>query len=285
MLQAGDILFKHASEGGVSPVIRAGQGPHYDAVIKEQGPSDRRVNREEAKDLTHVAMAVGQDDVLEFDEGGAGTLNIAFGKGHGFVRGPMSYPTRLGKRYEVYRCTTDYLAKSAADKAELIWDLTHQGEAVDAFEGRKPGTTPNPVTGSYGLSKMVRTALNKSVLPKLLQSKGTDMSDPKKFEAQLNAWLTAAEPKSALAGLFQDRVQFFCSEFVTFCYLWAASEYNVDLLGFKYVVTTRIAPAELYTRVKTDGQAHFRFRGSITPINMPSGKPTPRALRDYPPLR
>jgi hypothetical protein len=29
-LEAGDILFKHASSGFVSQKIRKGQGPHYD---------------------------------------------------------------------------------------------------------------------------------------------------------------------------------------------------------------------------------------------------------------
>lgn len=243
-IQAGDILFKHASKGAISQAIARGQGPHYTFTAAQTGPSP--MGKSGATDITHVAMAVGPNDILEFDEGGASKAQIVFGKGHGFVRGPANIGSRLGNRYEVFQCTTSALASSAVDKAELIWDITHQG----------------PITGSYGLGKMLGTAL--------FHRKGAAVSQ-NRFEAQLDAWLKATEPKGGLAGYFQRKpnVQFFCSEFVTFCYLWAASESSIgQLFGVNYVLgvkTARISPVELYTRVETVGKAHFTFRGTLYP--------------------
>ena len=239
-LEAGDILFKHASKGAISQAIAKGQKPHYQFTSAQTGPSP--MGQAAAVDITHVAMAVGPNDVLEFDEGGASKAQIVFSKGHGFVRGAVTLASRLGNRYEVFKCTTPTLAKSAVDKAELIWDITHQG----------------PTTGSYGLKKMLKTAL--------LHQKGPAMSTSS-FEGQLDSWLKSTEP----GGFFKKKpnIQFFCSEFVTFCYLWAASESQVgQLFGVNYVLgvkTARISPVELYTRVETVGKAHFSFRGTLYP--------------------
>jgi hypothetical protein len=96
-LRAGDILFKHASKGAISQAIAKGQGPHYTFTSAQTGHSP--MGKAGASDITHVAMAVGPNDVLEFDEGGASKAQIVFKKGHGFVRGPANIGSRVGNRY------------------------------------------------------------------------------------------------------------------------------------------------------------------------------------------
>lgn len=240
-LEPGDVLFKHASQGAVSQAIAKGQMSHYVATVSavKQAP----VGGQAACDITHVALAAGPDDVLEFDEGGASKGQIVFGKGHGFVRGPMNLPSRRGKRYEVYHCTTPSLAATAVDKAELIWDLTHQGRPV----------------ASYGLGKMLGTALG--------HNQGEAMT-ASTFEARLDGWLREGS-RSGIAALLtrKPNIQFFCSEFVSFCYLWSAAESNIgQVFGPDYILGTdkvRVAPVELYTRMDTVGRSHFVFKGTL----------------------
>src|SRR5262249_31285945 len=88
-LKAGDILFKHASKGLVSQKIKAGQASHYHRALAQlrdvpggkpasqaidegrdiAGFPDKRGSLsdappvEEATDITHVAVALGSDDV------------------------------------------------------------------------------------------------------------------------------------------------------------------------------------------------------------------------------
>jgi len=243
-LEAGDILFKHASDSFVSKKIRDGQKSHYDKTVastKMPGP----MGRDLSVDISHVAFAVGRNDVMEFDEGGASKKQIVFGRGHGFVRGNMSLSSRAGNRYEVFSCSNQKLRDKAVDKAELIWDITHQG---------------NNVTASYGLSKMLGTALK--------HNHGKAASTSNKFEKQLNEWLEIGS-RSGLSKMFtrKKNIKFFCSEFVTFCYLWAASETKRGkVLGSEYMLgvdKSRISPVELYTRVETTGKAHFSFKGTL----------------------
>jgi hypothetical protein len=238
-LQAGDILFKHASRGLVSQRIAAGQKSHYDATIRHTGPSP--VGARAATDITHVALAARCNDVMEFDEGGSSTFQILFRSGHGFVRGNMTLPSRLHHQYEVFRCLNAGLAASAVDKAELIWDLTHQGGAV----------------ASYGVTKMLKTAIG--------HQHGPSASSVEYFEAALDRWLQSASG----GGIFHrtTNIQFFCSEFVSFCYLWAAAETKLGhLFGADYLIGTnrvKIAPVELYTRLDTVGRGTFQFRGTL----------------------
>jgi hypothetical protein len=240
-LEPGDILFKHASAGVVSQAIRKGQGSHYDAFVKNTlrvGP----MGRDLTTDISHVAMAAGRDDVLEFDEGGAGTLNIVFGTGYGFVRGPVSIASRRGNRYEVFACTNQALRDGAVDKATLIWDITHQGRT----------------TGSYGLSKVLGSSL-----------RGTrgESHTLEGFEAQLAKWLDAATATGLKKLFTKSSIKFFCSEFVAYCYLWSAAESKLGrILGAEYVTgvdKSRISPAEFYARMETFGQSYFRFKGTL----------------------
>jgi hypothetical protein len=155
-LKAGDILFKHASKGAISQKIKAGQAAHYHkalALLRDapggkptsraidegrdvagftdpRGPLRDAPSVEEATNITHVAVALGPDDVIEFDEGGATKWEIVARSGHGFVRGDMKLPSRIGKTYEAYRCTSEGLWSKAADKASLVWDLTHTDPAA-----------------------------------------------------------------------------------------------------------------------------------------------------------
>jgi hypothetical protein len=241
-LEPGDILFKHASKGAISQRIRKGQMSHYNNTIRSTGPSP--VGRDAAVDITHVAMASGPDEVLEFDEGGASKWDIVMGRGYGFVRGAMSLASRRGKRYEVFRCTDRSLATVALDKAELIWDMTHQGN----------------MTASYGLSSMLQTAV--------FHRHGAANMGQTQYERELDSWLRDGS-RSGISRMLslKPNLKFFCSEFVAFCYLWAASETKEGrTMGAEYLFGTdksRIAPVELYTRVETAGRNHFQFKGTL----------------------
>ncbi len=236
-LRTGDILFKHASKTAISKAIAKGQLSHYQNTMQKVGPSPMGVA---ATEITHVAIAVGPNDVLEFDEGGASKFQIVFRKGHGFVRGPMSIGSRRGKHYEVFRCLNPALAASAADKAELVWDVTHQGK----------------LTASYGLKNMLKTAVG--------HQKGLSASSVEFYEHALDSWV-----KSATGGFFSSPadIKFFCSEFVAFCYMWSAAETRLGkIFGADHLLGTdkvRIAPVELYTRIETAGRATFQFKGSL----------------------
>ena len=236
-LHTGDILFKHASKGAISQAIAKGQMSHYQATMKKVGPSPMGAA---ATDITHVAIAAGPDDVLEFDEGGASKFQIVFKKGHGFVRGPMTLPSRKGKRYEVFRCLNPALGANAADKAELVWDITHQSK----------------ITASYGLKNMLNTAVR--------HEKGLSASSVEFYESALDAWV-----KSATGGFFSrpSNIKFFCSEFVAFCYMWAAAESKLGrIFGSEYLLGTdkvRISPVEMYTRIETAARSTFQFKGTL----------------------
>ena len=249
-LQAGDILFKRADESWVSQKIRRAQKGIHDKLIQSTGPHP--MGGTYATGVTHVAMAAGSDDVLEFDEGGEGTAKLVFLRGYGFVRGGMAIPSRKGYAYDVIRCTAPALAAAAVDKAELVWDLTHQGGAVKA---------------SYGIGKLVRQALAAKVG---VSDKGPSMT-LNAFEAKLDEWLRNG--MAAKSSLFKRKpnLKFICSEFVTYCYLWASSDIKYggklqDIFGVDYLLGTdkaRLSPVELYTRLETVGKSTFQFRGTL----------------------
>jgi hypothetical protein len=276
-LKAGDILFKHASASAISRAIKKGQKTHYhDAVALLQSslpkkPADKPEDDgrtvlnvrpdphsvvpsvDEAINITHMAVALGPDDVAEFDEGGASKLDIAFKSNYGFVRGPMSLSSRLGNTYEVYRCTSEGLWSRAADKASLIWDLTHTDPAAKGIQDK------TPLTASYGVKKVLKTAL--------LKSKGPDLAKVEDFEKILDDWLTAADNKNA--GKKADvNLQFFCSNFVMYCYLWAAAEWQAGagtVGGLDYALGRKaaISPTEVYVRIRAAGKQFFRYAGHM----------------------
>jgi hypothetical protein len=277
-LKAGDILFKHASSSLISKAIKAGQGSHYratkatllegakktDQEAREAGSgsnyeemvSANMPSQAEAKDITHVALAAGCNDVLEFDEGGGGT-KILTSRGYGFVRGPMSVSGRQGKTYEVFRCTHEGLWKKAVDKADLVWDLTHADPTKEKED--------QPRTGSYAMKKVFGTAV--------MKEKGPEVN-LNYFESTLNKWLVGDKTKTS----DDTNGQFFCSHFVLFCYLWAAAEVQQGgtVRGLDFVLgdKVRVSPAELYTRIKGSGWAFFTYQGTLTnPKVPPPGKP------------
>jgi hypothetical protein len=299
-LKAGDILFKHASASPISKKIKDGQRHHYPVAaerLRDAPPPKPLGNAldegrafvlrqariapgvEEAIDITHVAVAVGPDDVLEFDEGGASNQQIVFRSGHGFVRGSMSLPSRAGKKYEVFRCTYEELWTRAIDKASLVWDLTHTNPAAKGIQDR------TPLTASYGLRKMAVTALSEvpevkkpaaglSKVPgigrvvKKVQPKGPDVSLDY-FEKTLDDWLKAADKANSWhLGRANTNIQFFCSNFVLFCYLWAAHEWQQGgaIPGLNFVLGKKasIAPVELYVLLKGGGRRFFRYAGTLT---------------------
>jgi hypothetical protein len=283
-LKAGDILFKHASKGVISQKIKAGQAAHYHnalALLKKapggkpasraidegrdvagftdpRGPLRDAPSVEEATNITHVALALGPDDVIEFDEGGATNWEIVVRYGHGFVRGDMKLPSRIGKTYEVYRCTSEGLWSKAADKASLVWDLTHTDPAAKGIQDK------TPLKASYGLKKMLKTAI---VGKHVESAKGPDVSLGY-FEKTLDQWTSAADKQNAGRSA-NTNIRFFCSNFVLFVYLWAASEWQAEqgeIFGLDYVLGRKVsvAPVELYLRIKAAGQKFFHYAGTLT---------------------
>lgn len=198
----------------------------------------------QACDITHVALAVGANDVMEFDEGSASKAALLFRSGHGCVRGNMSLPSRRARRYEVFSCTAGTLGREAADKAELLWDVVRQSG------GR--------VKASYGVRKVLNSAL---------RHKRGNALNRDYFQQELQRWVEAGSNTGFSSLWTSINLQFFCSEFAAYCYLWAASErgsghpmgpdfsLGIDQVG--------IAPVELYTRVDTVGRSHFSFKGTL----------------------
>ncbi len=232
-LKAGDILFKHADKSAISQQIAKGQSPHYDHALWAVNVVPFG-GKDFATGLTHVAMAVGPDDVMEFDEGGASLFQIIFQKGYGFVRGGMKLDSRKGFRYEVYRSNNEELGPAAGDKAELLWDTVQQSGG----------------SASYSVGKMLGTAL--------LHWKGKKYKTVEDFEEQFDAWVKEGSDMN---------IRFFCSHFVTFCYHWAAKDIgHTGVFGFDYTIganKVKISPAELYVRVDQMGLSHFQHKGTL----------------------
>lgn len=241
-LQPGDILFKHASSGAISQAIAKGQKAHHDALLTRTGPSP--MGERLATDITHVALAIGPDDVMEFDEGSANKAALMFLSGRGCVRGGMALPSRSGKRYEVFSCGFDDLGRVAADKAELLWDVTRQSRGK--------------VKASYGVRKVLGTAI---------RHKHGNALSLAYFEQELQRWMEVGSSTGWKSLFSSIDVQFFCSEFAAYCYLWAAAESGAGhVLGPDYLLGTakaRMAPVELYTRVETAGRRFFGFKGTL----------------------
>ena len=249
-LQAGDILFKHADDSLISKRIRKAQKDIHDSMIPSTGPHPMGATH--AAGVTHVAIAVGPDDIMEFDEGGAGITRLLFLRGYGFVRGGVALPSRKGYVYEVIRCTAPKLAAAAGDKAELIWDISHQGGAIKA---------------SYGISKLVNQGIASMTGG---SDKGPSM-DLNAFEAKLDGWLRNGVAAQSSIFKRKPNIKFICSEFVTYCYLWASSDIQYGdklskIFGVDYLLGTdkaRLSPVELYTRMETVGKSTFQFRGTL----------------------
>lgn len=227
-LSAGDILFKHASQGFISQAIAKGQKSHYLKTMRQVGPSPDPSGR--PTDITHVALALGPDRVIEFDEGGASAWQIMSQRGHGLVCGSMLLPSRKGKRYEVFSCLSHELATRAADKGQLIYELSQSGSGL---------------TASYGVQKVLGSAL--------FHKRGPEATLAS-FEAQLHAWLEHPA---------QTDIQFFCSEFALFCYLWAFAETHAETRTLFGTAELRLSPVELYTRIETYGRERFKFKGTL----------------------
>ena len=228
-LSPGDILFKHAERKLIPRIIKMKQRKILRGLTGGAG-ADTPIGQA-AVARTHVAMAAGPSDVLEFDEGGNGA-KIVFRSGYGFVRGDMKAGARKGKIYDVYTSSDPIVGKQAADNATLLWDIT-KGHGSRA-------------KGQYGFAKLVQQA----VAPK--RGRSFTQAD---FEAKLQSWIE----KASRGG----RVKFFCSEFVTYCYLWAASQ-NEKFASIDQLLRTsqaKISPVELYWRVETCG--HFKFKGRL----------------------
>jgi hypothetical protein len=240
-LATGDLLFRHASDELFSKLLRKYQGKQFDIVAQHIKDGVKTITRSQAADITHMALAAGPNDVLEFDEGGAGA-KILFGSGYGFIRGKMNLPSRRGGRYEVFRCRDEALGGAAADKALRVYDL--------AFS--KTGGGPKGHAG-YAVGKIVRGAIFGEI--------GGGRRNLADFENEYHQWVT-----TAAAGK-RPKIKFICSEFAAYCYCWALLEFAKNYSSMPWLLRIDRAvssPVEFYTRINECGQGLFEYRGVLS---------------------
>jgi hypothetical protein len=239
-LEAGDLLFKNQTGQGIQPLIVKKQTKQVMQLATTVGMTSIGTD---VANFTHVALAVGPDDVMEFDEGGLGIKILK--RGEGFVRGNMTMQSRRNVKYDVMRCTIPELQGLVKEKAEMLWDLSQ---------------SDSPIRGNYSLRKLAIQGVK--------AARGRSFNLPA-FEAKLNRWLQAdAEGGRILAK--KPTMNFFCSEFATFVYMWAScylrggSVYRVFGLDFLLGIDKyRLSPVELYTRIETVGAGSFQFKGNL----------------------
>jgi hypothetical protein len=113
----------------------------------------------------------------------------------------------------------------------------------------------------------VRNVLKTAIVGKYFdRAKGPDVSLGY-FEKTLEKWLSNADKKNA-GRRANANIQFFCSNFVLYCYLWAADEWQdsvgeIHWLNYMLGRKASVAPVELYVRIRAAGQMFFRYVGTM----------------------
>ncbi len=178
--------------------------------------------------LTHVAFSLGEEGLLEYNEG-TGLLDIGRFRGSGFVytEEPDS-ETHKNNEYIVLRPINKNLSEKAYRKTLSV---------ISCWKTFK--------STSYGIRKLLNTAL--------FQVRGPSID--KHFIEQTELKLL----NQFSSKVRTQRANFFCSEYVAFVYLWAALElcnsgYFDDPLKIIGTMKVRISPAELFTRMLHHGQ-------------------------------
>lgn len=241
-LQQSDILLKWITEdsGFLSKGIGVGQNPHLWLHMGHTAKHYRQNYGIDPTKFSHAALAMGPNEIMEFDEG-SGIWDIMKFKGAGVV-GDVSAndPTRKGNKYLVVRCRNRELARRTWKKALTIKSF---------WETEK--------RASYGIRKLLNSAL--------FHKRGQTISDKKirrelaKMKGEQNSWFRT------------NRANFFCSHFVTYVYLWAAHDmgkFEGGMGTVKWVLgveKARISPAELAARLISTGSSNFEIVGEFAP--------------------
>ncbi|MEE2731170.1 MAG: hypothetical protein VYA55_10135 [Pseudomonadota bacterium] len=241
-LQQSDILLKWITKdsGFLSKAIGKGQHPHLWMHLGHTAAHFRQKYGIDPSQFSHAALAMGPNEIMEFDEG-SGVWDIMKFKGSGVV-GDLSAndPSRKGNKYLVVRCTNRELARRTWRKALTIKSCWDTGK-----------------TASYGIRKLLNSAL--------FHKRGETINDTKirnelaKLKGEQNSWFRT------------NRANFFCSHFVTYVYLWAANDMakmDSTLGGVEWVMgvnSARISPAELAGRLISNGRSNFEVVGEFAP--------------------
>ncbi|MCG8668029.1 MAG: hypothetical protein MI867_01325 [Pseudomonadales bacterium] len=241
-LQQSDILLKWITDdsGFLSKGIGIGQHPHLWMHMGHSAAYFRKNYGVDPTQFSHAALAMGPNEIMEFDEG-SGIWDIMQFKGAGVVTDVKGNdPSRKGNKYLVVRCRDRELARRTWKKALTVktcWQTEKRS--------------------SYGIRKLLNSAL--------FHKRGETMNDKKirkelaKMKGEQNSWWRT------------NRANFFCSHFVTFVYLWAAHDmvkFNQSLGTAGWVLgidKARISPAELAARLISTGSSNFEIIGEFAP--------------------
>lgn len=241
-LQQSDILLKWITDDSafLSKGIGVGQHPHLWFHTGHTASHFRQNYGIDPTQFSHAALAMGPNEIMEYDEG-SGIWDIMTFNGAGVVTDvPANDPSRKGIKYLVIRPHNRELARRTWKKAI----------SIKSFWQTERST-------SYGIRKLLNSAI--------FHKRGETINDDKirremaKMKGEQNSWWRT------------NRANFFCSQFVTFVYLWAAHDMGkIDsslgsiswLLG---VDQARISPAELAARLVSTGRSNFDIVGELAP--------------------
>lgn len=241
-LQQADILLKWITDDSafLSKGIGLGQHPHLWIHMGHTASHYRQTYGVDPTKFSHAALAMGPNEIMEFDEG-SGVWDIMQFKGAGMVADVSANdPARRGIKYLVVRCRNRELARRTWKKA-----LT-----IKSFWATEKSS-------SYGIRKLINSAL--------FHKRGQTINDEKirrelsKIKGEQSSWWRT------------NRANFFCSQFVTYVYLWAAHDMGKLYKGLdniKWVLgvnSARISPAELAARLLSNGSSNFEIVGEFAP--------------------
>lgn len=238
-LQAGDILLKWIMPGGamLSKLIGVKQHSIVSRFTGHDAQHYRTKYGVDPTQMSHVALAYGNNEILEYDEG-SGIFEIMKFKGEGCVKMAAAAPERQGNKYLVMRCNNAELARRVSRKMTSVYSY---------WETSK--------TSSYGIRKLVASGV--------FNKRGSSINDDKirevfaKIKGEQDSWLKT------------NRMNFFCSHFAVFVYLWAANDMaktgsgSSDLNWVFGVDQARISPGELTARLLQS--SHFSIVGEYAP--------------------
>lgn len=239
-LQRADILLKEIAPNAelISRLIGIGQRLHVKMHTGVRSSDYAKHLGFDPSKVSHVALAMGNSQIMEFDEG-SGITEIAKFKGEGVVYDKPGKPVnRAGNSYIVIRCLNSELAERASRKAISI--QTHSATLASA---------------SYGLRKLMGTSI-------------FHLRGAKVDETKINRVMGKLRGENqGIMGM--RRANMFCSEFVLYCYLWAAHDMgqassnggDIDVSWVAGIDRARISPGELGVRLLTYGANNFEAVG------------------------
>lgn len=232
-LMKSDVLLKSILPDAelISRAIGLGQKLHVKKFLGARSSDYARNIGFDPSKVSHAALALGNNQIMEFDEG-SGIDEIMKYKGAGVVYDKPSGPVdRSGNEYIVIRCLHQPLANRVWNKAIAI--QCHSAVVHSA---------------SYGIRKLISSSL--------LFSRGSPMTQAKidKMQHKMSG--------DVFGAMGMRRNNMFCSEFVATCYLWAAHDLvkTGELANIETIfgtASTRLSPGELGVRMLTTGANFF----------------------------